>query len=421
MVYEGARGETLTQMSQTLGFDTNQLRLATEFGQLQSGLEADQRSNALVLDIANALWVEEGHFFEPAFLQAASNSFQAAVNEADFVNNADGTTQDINNWVSQNTQGKIQNIVGPGVINPDTVLVLANAIYFFGAWTESFAVTNTQVANFYPSSSTQQPVSLMHQPAPASGPVEGIPFNYMAATGTNGYQAIEVPYASNEVSMLILLPSQVDGLAELEQELSPGFLSNVLARLTPRIVDLWMPRFTVSASLDLGALLAQMGMPDAFGGAADFSGIDGARDLSISHVLHKAWVDVTETGTEAAAATVVSTTTAIGPPPPPNPVFRADHPFLFFIIDNKTGSVLFAGRLVNPSPPALPPAPPLTMSLQANNLKISWPYPSTGWSLQQAGDLTRWTPAHSSTDGTNIFVNVTPSGNCMFFRLSYQQ
>jgi serpin B len=423
MTYVGARGQTQAQMSQTLGFGTNVDQLASTFAQLQAELEADQQLNAITLDIANALWIAEGHPFLASFLQTATNQFQAAVNQADFVNDADAVTQDINNWVAQNTQGKIQNIVAPGVIDPTTVLVLANAIYFLGSWTESFDLTNTAIEGFNISSTTNVPVAMMHQPAPAYGSngFTGIRFNYMQS---NNFQAIEIPYASNQISMLILLPSQVDGLGQLEQQLSPAFLSGVLAQMTPQIVDLSLPRFTLESFFDLPKTLAQMGMPDAFSATADFSGIDGWPDLFISHVLHKAWLQVNETGTQAAAATVVVGTGTVGPQGPPNPVFRANHPFLFFIRDTQSGSLLFAGQLANPGPPPPPPsAPQLTMNLSANSLRISWPYPSPGWALQQNADLTttNWSPsAEVSNDGTNSFLTIKASGNCMFFRLSPQ-
>ncbi len=229
--------------------------------------------------------------------------------------------------------------------------------------------------------------------------------------------------------MVILLPWQVDGLGQLEQQLSPAFLSNVLAQMTEQYVEIFLPRFALESSLELTNTLAAMGMPDAFTPrVADFSGIDGTKDLFISHVFHKAWGQVNEAGTEAAAATVVVGGGAQGgggglddrPP-----VFRADHPFLFFIRDTPSGSLLFMGRLTDPSQAAAnaAPAPPLTLARSGNSLRISWPYPSTGWTLQQNPDLgaTNWVPSSGiSNDGTNSFMTVaSPSGN-LFFRLSQQ-
>jgi hypothetical protein len=184
-------------------------------------------------------------------------------------------------------------------------------------------------------------------------------------------------------------------------------------------VAVYLPRFTLESSFELSGILADVGMPDAFEpGIADFSGIDGADDLSISGVFHKAWVQVNEAGTEAAAATVFSTG-RVGPPPPI--VFRADHPFIFFIRDTQSGSILFMGRLANPGNTGATSA--LTMAPSGNTSKISWPdlFTGWGWNLVQNSDLTtaNWTPVGGiSDDGTNNSVTITPSTGNLFFRLS---
>jgi hypothetical protein len=221
--------------------------------------------------------------------------------------------------------------------------------------------------------------------------------------------------------MVILLPSQVDGLAQLEQQLSPSFLSNVLSQMRMQEVEIYLPRFTLESTLALADTLTAVGMSDAFAPSrADFSGIDGMRDLCVSFVLHKAWGQVNESGTEAAAATVIGvTTTAIGPTPP---VFRADHPFIFLIRDTRTGSLLFLGRLTSPSSSANPATPALTVTPSAGGLKISWPCALTGVALQQSPDLIGWTTVTGvSGDGANNFISITvsPSGN-RFFRLGRQ-
>jgi hypothetical protein len=219
--------------------------------------------------------------------------------------------------------------------------------------------------------------------------------------------------------MLILLPSQIDGLGQLERQLSPEFLSNVLAQMVQQPVKVFLPRFTMASSFDLTSTLAAMGMPDASTpGVADFSGIDGRQDLYLSHLFHKAWGQVNEAGTEAAAATIgVVGTTSIGGGEPP--VFRADHPFLFLIRDTRTGSVLFLGRLTNPSPDAAPATRTLTVTPSPGSFRISWPSSLTGLTLRQSTDLTHWTASTGvSNDGTNnsITINTSPSGS-RFFRL----
>jgi hypothetical protein len=228
--------------------------------------------------------------------------------------------------------------------------------------------------------------------------------------------------------MVILLPGQIDGLGQLEQQLSPAFLSGVAAQMNMSTVEIFLPRFTLESFFNLGDTLADMGMPDAFmPRVADFSGIDGTNDLFISFIFHKAWGEVNEAGTEAAAATVtgIGNHHSAGPPPPPPPVFRADHPFIFFIQDNQSGSILFLGRLADPgqSPAAPAPSPQLAITRSGNSLKISWPYPSTGWTLQQIPDLstTNWTPSGGiSNDGTNNFITITPAAGDLLFHLSQQ-
>ena len=164
------------------------------------------------------------------------------------------------------------------------------------------------------------------------------------------FQAVELPYKSNELSMVILLPRQVEACGALENRLTPALLSDVLAQMKAQKVDIFLPRFKLESSFDLSNTLVSMGMPDAFGPKADFSGIDGTRNLYISGVFHKAWGEVNEEGTEAAAATGVGMrATAIQKSPPPPPIFRADHPFLFFIRDTRSGSLLFLGRLTDPT------------------------------------------------------------------------
>jgi serpin B len=429
MLYAGASGNTEQQMSRVLGFGTNQQQFASLFGQLQAKLGADQQTNAIELNLANALWLQEGFPFLPAFLQTATNQYQANIGQADFITEASEVTDEINNWVAQKTRNKIQNIVPPDAINAATRLVLANAIYFLGAWTTAFAETNTSTQPFYLSSTALVEVPLMHQPllrvVGPDGNLVTVTFNYMqsypvgpAPGSSNDFQAIELPYGSNQLSMLILLPSQIDGLGRLEQQLSPAFLSNVLGQMRPQPVEIFLPRFTVASSFNLGKTLGAMGMSDAFTPfVADFSGIDGGQDLYVSFVLHKAWGQVNEAGTEAAAATVIGVVSTVVYS---SPVLRADHPFLFLIRDTQTGSVLFLGRLTNPSPSGNPATAVLTVTPSAGGLTISWPSSLTGLTLGQSSDLAHWTASTGvSNDGTNKFIRITGSQmGSLFFRLN---
>jgi serpin B len=362
MTYAGARDETEQQMAQVLGFGTNQQQFSSSFGELQREVESMRAQKGIQLKVANALWTQKGFPFLSAFLETAMGQYQANVNQANFVTGANAAMAAINRWVAQQTQDKILNILPPGSFNPLTRLVLANAIYFKGAWVKSFEKGETLTQPFHVSSTNEVNALLMQK-------LDAV--NYME---TSDFQAVELPYGGktssmvmqadegvsradavvpnggHPASMVILLPSQVDGYGQLEEQLSPAFLSSVLAQMTNQTVQIFLPRFTLSSGFDLVDTLAEMGMPDAFDAAADFSGMDGTADLSISHVFHKAWGEVDEEGTEAAASTVVTVVTSVVVGPSPSiPVFRADHPFIFFIRDAQSGSVLFLGRLVDPS------------------------------------------------------------------------
>jgi serine protease inhibitor len=418
MTYEGAAGETEAQMGQVLGVGTNQPQVAAQFGELQSELNTNQQPGVLQLNIANALWLDQGYPFVPAFLATASNQFQANLNQINFATESAQATQDINNWVAQETKNKIQNILQQGDITPATLIVLANAIYFLGNWTESFATSNTTVQPFYPSSDTVVQAPLMHQLPPSSYTTNDILFNYMAATN---FQALELPYASNQSSMVIVLPSQVDGLAQVEQQLSTAFVSNVLAQMVPTPVEVYLPKFTLNCHFDLAGTLSEMGMPDAFEpGVADFSAM-APPGIFLSKVVHQAWIQTDESGTEAAAATVVIGVGAVVSPQWP-PLFRADHPFLFFIRDNTSGTILFLGRVTNPTASTSSAQPSLlTFAHSPSGMRLQWPQWVPSLRLQQCTDLQagNWTDSVGvSSDGTNNFLKLTAPAASSFYRLT---
>jgi serpin B len=342
MTYAGARRDTETQMARVLHFSKGDARLHFSFGELQQQLNEAAKQKGIQLDIANALWAQKGHPFLPAFLKIAKNNYQANVNQADFKTSdasADAVRREINRWVAQKTQDKIQDILSPGDVNKDVKLVLANAIYFKGAWASPFEKAATTTQPFHPSTNSQTDVRLMFQLADC---------NY---TANADFQAVELPYSGDELSMVILLPRQIDALGQMENQLNPAFLARLLAQMKKQNVEIFLPRFKLESRFELNDTLAETGMPDAFNPwKADFSGINGLRqDLYIFGVYHKAWAEVTEEGTEAAAATaVVLGDSVVAKSPPPPPVFRADHPFVFLIRDTRSGSVLFIGRLADP-------------------------------------------------------------------------
>ena len=337
MTYAGAYGDTEAQMARVLRFDQDQRQIQSSFGELQRKLREAGKQKGIELSIANALWAQKGHPFLPAFLGTAKEDYQANINQADFKTGADAARGQINRWVAQQTKDKIQDTLAPGSLNELTRLVLANAIYFKGVWAKSYDKAKTASESFHVSTTRQGKVPLMHH-------FDNV--NYME---NSDFQAVELPYKSGKLSMVVLLPRQIDGCGKLETKLAPAFLADALGQMKSQKVEILLPRFKLESSFDLDGTLAKMGMPDAFGPKADFSGMDGTRSLYISGVFHKAWGEVNEEGTEAAAATAVAVAaSAIMKPPPPPPVFRADHPFIFFIRDTGSSSLLFLGRLTEP-------------------------------------------------------------------------
>jgi serpin B len=333
MTYAGTRGETEKQMGQVLHFGKDQRQLHSSFGELQRQLSNAGKQPGIELSVANALWAQKGHPFLPPFLEVAKAEYQA-----DFETGAEPARSEINRWVTQKTKDKIKDILPPGSLTHLTRLVLANAIYFKGVWTKPYGKPQTATQPFHRSTTSQVEVPLMHH------------FDNVRYTEGSDFQAVELPYRGDELSMVVLLPRKVDACGELESRLTPALLSFSLGQMKPQKVEIFLPRFKLESSFDLNDTLVRMGMSEAFGPKADLSGMDGTRLLYISGVFHKAWGEVNEEGTEAAAATAVAVAgRAVMKQPPPPPVFRADHPFIFFIRDTRSGSLLFLGRFADPT------------------------------------------------------------------------
>lgn len=339
MTYAGARGNTETQMAHVLRFGTDQAQLHSAFGALQRQFNQANQQKGIELRLANALWAQQGHPFLPAFLNLGKSEYQASLKLADFRTGAEAARREINGWVAQKTKDKIKDILPPGSLDEATRLVLANAIYFKGVWAEPFFTAETSPQPFHLTANRQFDVPLMHH---FGG------FKYME---NDSLQAVELPYAGHELSLVALLPRKTDGCGALEGQLSAALLSRCIEQMRSQKVVVFLPRFKMESKFELRDTLGKMGMPEVFGPAANFSGLDGTRDLCISKVFHKAWVAVSEEGTEAAAATAVTMDLKGAPmnPPPPPPVFRADHPFIFCIRDTRSGSLLFLGRVADPA------------------------------------------------------------------------
>lgn len=330
MTYGGARGETEKEMAQVLHFSVPQDRLSSAFAALMANLWNEEKGNQLW--IANRLWGQQGHDFLPEFQRVTREDYGAAPALLDFAK-AEKARQAINAWTKKETDGKIRDLIPSDMLNALTRLVLTNAIYFNAKWANPFDKKGTEEAPFKITPTQTVSVPMMCQK-------DELKYGTM-----DDAQILELPYVGKTWSMLIVLPNTVDGLVDLEKRLDFTESQKWLSILQRKEVVVWLPKFTFASQLFLKEALESMGMSSAFSEIdADFSGMDGKRDLFISMVIHNAFVDVNETGTEAAATTAVNTDLSCDEPPQ----FRADHPFVFFIRNNGTGAILFIGRVVNP-------------------------------------------------------------------------
>ncbi|MEW6229087.1 MAG: serpin family protein [Bacillota bacterium] len=335
MTYAGARGETAKQMADVLHFSLAPERLHPVFSDLTGMFNAGGKSYQL--SVANALWGQVGYKFLPGFLDITNKYYGAGFKEVDYVKAREQARQTINKWVEAKTNDKIKNLIQPDDLSTLTRLVLTNAIYFKGKWEIQFKPEATKPMPFYMSAKEKVDVPMMHQVAK---------FNYAE---NDQAQILEMPYTGGDLSMVVLLPKPGYELAKLEDMLRPEVIRSWLSQLSKKEVEVFLPRFKLEERFVLNEELHGLGMIDAFDKvAADFSGMTPGPDLYISMVIHKAFVEVNEEGTEAAAATaVIMDTKAMILDKPP--VFRADRPFVFLVRDLRSGSILFMGRLANPA------------------------------------------------------------------------
>lgn len=341
MTYAGARGETAKQMAAALHFDLEAAALHPAFGGLAQSLTgrpplAGFEDQPFRLNVANSLWGDQQTTFLPEFLALLQSDYGAGLQAVDFRGKPEAARQQINDWIAQQTEDKIRDLVPEGAINPATRLVLANAIYFNANWLRPFYEGATADAPFTLLDGTVVNVPMMNQQ-------ERFPYG----RGEN-YQAITLAYVGQGMEMVLILPDE-GAFEAVEQGLTAEWFNGVLAGLNSQEVLLAMPKFRFEYTLELSEALMALGMPDAFSDRADFSGMTVEEALFISKVLHKAFIDLDEAGTEAAAATAVIME-AMAAPLPQEPVeLRLDRPFLFAIRDSVTGSLLFVGRVLDPS------------------------------------------------------------------------
>ncbi len=342
MTYEGARGTTAGEIRSVFHFPENQSTMRSGFAEIIAGI--NNKTNAYTLRTANALWAEKTYAFLPDYINTAERYYGARVTNLDFVNAPEEARITINRWVEGQTENRIRDLIPRGVIDSQTCLVITNAIYFKGTWKKQFEKEKTTDAVFRTANGSAVQVPMMQRTD------ENATFGYME---TETYQALSLPYesgGSRDISMLLILPKG-DSLAEIERSLGPDMYDDICHRLVEKRVKVFIPRFSLKTRYFLPRVLSSMGMPLAFTAGADFSGMDGRGGLFITNIIHQAFVEVNEEGTEAAAATAVILGKGISPPEEKIPVFRADHPFIFFIRDNESGNILFMGRVENPVSP----------------------------------------------------------------------
>ena len=335
----GARGKTAEQMSEVLHLSPNGEQTHAGFAALIRQLNAGGEKRGYQLSVANALWGQKGYGFTPEYLRTAKAHYGAGLSELDFASSPEAARKTINAWVEKETREKIKDLLDKDSVLPATRLVLTNAIYFKGDWADQFNKEATLDEIFLVSDEKKVKVPMMHR--------------------TGGYRYFEndrlqmlgVPYKGKELSMFFLLPRKKDGLTDLETAATLDNVPKWIGKMYGTDVIVTLPKFKMTAEFKLVPTLQAMGMTAPFADGADFSGMSEKEGLVISDVIHKAFVEVNEEGAEAAAATavIVKEAAIAGGPNTQTPVFRADHPFLFLIRDNRNGSILFVGRVANPA------------------------------------------------------------------------
>ena len=337
MTYAGARGDTATEMAKTLHFTLPPEELHAAYGSALKQLTTAAPDHGYQFRIANRLWGQQGFPFLDPFLKITRDDYGAELSQLDFVHNAEPARATINAWVAEQTNDKIKDLIPAGALSANSRLVLTNAIYFKGDWQLQFNKELTKKAPFHLTADKTADVDMMFQQ------------KHFRFARTDDALLLEMPYKSGDLSMVVLLPTKVDGLPAVEKMFTAESYDKWLAKLKSVNAQVWLPKFKATQQFELSGKLSAMGMPSAFSASgADFSGMDGKRDLSISAVIHKAFVDVDEKGTEAAAATgAVVGVHAIARPQKPEE-FKADHPFIFLIRDTRGGAILFLGRYTGP-------------------------------------------------------------------------
>jgi len=342
MAYAGAVGTTASEMAAALRFSLPAERLYPAFDALDLNLASRGQGKLgtdggpMQVNIVNAAWAEKTYTFKTEYLDILAANFGAGINPMDFINQWEAARITINDWVADQTNDRIQNLLPDGSLDSLTRLVLTNAVYLNAAWKEPFDSKDSNDGSFALLGGSSVTTKFMHTHLAAAPALQG-----------TGFSAVALPYDDDRLSMLLLVPD-AGTFDAFEASLDAAKLNSIVSGLVTQAVSLGMPRFRTETDQDFVAILASLGMHAAFqSGQADFSGMDGTHRLYISQVLHKAFIDVGEKGTEAAAATAV--VMSAGMAMPTGISIYADHPFIYVVLDEPTGAILFMGRVLDPS------------------------------------------------------------------------
>lgn len=329
MIFEGARGDTRQEMANLLGLPSSP---ASERSTHVPSAWPDRTSGSGVrLAVANGLWVQDDFSMLPEYVDRVGEVYRAGLELLDFSADPEGARRRINLWVEEKTEEKIRDLLAPGTVTNLTRCILTNAIYFKGDWKTPFIPDRTRDRPFSLVDGTSVQVPTMSH--------TGI-YGTFTADGVTG---LELEYKGGDLSFVVLVPGPESSLSALEEGLSPARISQWFQRIQKGRVRIRLPKFLLTSNFSLADVLRDAGMKTAFSRSADFSGMTGGRDLAVQNVVHQAYCEVNEAGTEAAAATA-GTMEILSI----SPVVTVDRPFLFLIRDRGRGTIFFLGRVVDP-------------------------------------------------------------------------
>src|SRR6056297_632572 len=353
MLYPGSDGQTRDVISQTLHFEQNIQEFLDDMMQLQSSFEPIREYEKPALNIANSLWAQQGYPILDAYFDMLQEYFQSEIHSVDFSESVK-TAKEINQWVSEKTNNKIKEIISPDIIDQLTTLILCNAIHFKGAWMNPFSEETTKSESFFVRPTEEIQVDMMsHQKKYRYQEYDG--FKMLEMPYSKVYNEKREPVSKADYSMIIFLPDKESSLEQLENQLNYYLMKSYISTLMRSEsvqVAVKFPKFRVENTFNLNEPLMAMGMENPFTSLADFSKITGNKDLFISDVIHKTYIDVDEKGTEAAAVTaIIMPRGAVPAPVEEVKQFHADRPFMYLIRENSSGSIVFIGKVTNPESP----------------------------------------------------------------------